>query len=696
MRDDRRYSTESHPLATRLVVLTLLGLLLLGGFSASWAGSARSPSAVRSTPRIDTISDPSVRALTAENSPDATFTLTVDGDSAAAIALSWTNPESLLFSKYAVDESSAGAGGPWDTVGVVTNVDSDTAYAVTGLSPGATYWWEVVETYGIGGTTETTNVVTHTQPGVGFLNSTGLTSSTVTLVWSNNETYGGFLNFSSYEVYESVNGAASGVADTLDQPSAHSDTITGLAPGTGYAFYVVTNDCTDACGTGGATLSSTQSNSISIGTPFALEVSLSAKRAVIDVGELAYFTCTPSGGEQPYSFAWNFGNGTFSPGNGSVGTTYGLTGSPTVVCRVTDNESTMAEASLALTVNSAPTLDPAVNRTAADIGQVIDFNCTVSGGTTPATIGWNFGDGGAAAVGSATHVYEQAGPEVATCSATDGAGVPVAGGVSLTISPTFSTSISVNWSAAAPDSPLTFTAHPENGSGSYTAIQWSFGDGSVGAGPSVQHGFSKAGAFTISLTESDSNGARATSQASVTISPIAITVQVASTATIGNPVTFASTAAGGAGAPYNYTWNFGDGAVGYGPSAAHSYQSVGTFHPTVTVRDRLNSAEEQNVSEIAVAAAPLPPVTPLPFASVFPWVLLVIATFVGLLVGAVAYRRSRGEESVKLERMGGWVPPTPSHTVGGMKVCTYCHHANVPLRRTCSACGKPLPRGPGN
>jgi len=39
------------------------------------------------------------------------------------------------------------------------------------------------------------------------------------------------------------------------------------------------------------------------------------------------------------------------------------------------------------------------------------------------------------------------------------------------------------------------------------------------------------------------------------------------------------------------------------------------------------------------------------------------------------------------------VPPTdPSRTMSGSKVCGYCQTPNLPIRKTCVACGKPLPR----
>ncbi|HTS33340.1 MAG TPA: PKD domain-containing protein [Thermoplasmata archaeon] len=617
--------------------------------------------------------------------PDAAFTLSVAGTSPAAIALSWTDPGSPGFSQYAVRESTAGATGPWTSVGIVTASASDTQFAVTSLSPGGTYWWEVTETYFLGAT-ETTNVVSQLQPAVAYLNSTGVPTTTVTLDWTNNASYGGLLSFWNYEVYEKVNGTPPSVVSTLDSESARSDTVSGLNSGSNYSFYIVTDDCAGTCGA--ANLSATQSNTISIGTGYPLAASVSATRPAVDVGQPDDFTCTATGGKSPYTFAWDFGTGTYVSGNSSVGAAFGASGTPTITCKVTDNASAVVPASTSVTVYPAAVMTAVANRTAADVGQPVLFNCTVSGGSAPYTIGWTFGDGDSAVVGVVPHVYQSAGSMVATCSGTDGEGVQLAGAVSLTISPKLDSSASVNSTAAAPGTSLAFTAAGSNGSGAYPWLNWTFGDGSNGAGPAVDHAYSSIGTYTAVVAVTDSNGETASAQVVVTVTNISVTLESSPSATVGAALTFTAVGSGGAGGPYNYTWNLGDGSVAYGASLQHVYHSAGTFTPTLVVRDRLGATDRVSVGAVTVSPAALP------LAGVFPWVLLLLALVVGLIVGAVAYRRRRAAETAGMERLAGWVPPTASHTAKGMKVCTYCNHANLPIRRTCSACGKPLPRSP--
>jgi hypothetical protein len=95
-------------------------------------------------------------------------------------------------------------------------------------------------------------------------------------------------------------------------------------------------------------------------------------------------------------------------------------------------------------------------------------------------------------------------------------------------------------------------------------------------------------------------------------------------ATAGAPVTFI----GSAFDPYagfEPTWTFGDGAIGSGTSASHTYATAGEFTVTMTPRDRLTNATGPTVSHtIVVGAAPVaatvavapPPTAPAAVAAV--------------------------------------------------------------------------------
>ena len=57
-----------------------------------------------------------------------------------------------------------------------------------------------------------------------------------------------------------------------------------------------------------------------------------------------------------------------------------------------------------------------------------------------------------------------------------------------------------------------------------------------------------------------------------------------SQASVGQPVTFSSTAVNGV-SPYNFTWSFGDGNTSYGANVTYAYSRPGSFAASVTILD---------------------------------------------------------------------------------------------------------------
>jgi PKD domain-containing protein len=679
--------------ALAVVLLMFVSLLVPAvGFGSDDRTSRPAGPAAGGTARSGTVSpvpSGSRRApATDQITPSATIVLGSNGGTPSVQSLEWTDPNNGFFSQYAVAESTNGSGGPWATVGVITT-ESTVQFAVPSLSPGATYWWEVVETYGYYGQNSlASNVVNTTQPTLAYLAATGVTSTSASFHWTNNASYGGLLSFASYEMFESVNGTPPGLAATVSDVGTLNYTVTDLSTGTGYTFYLVTSDCYAECGTGSASLSPTQSNSLPLGTALPLVASLSTFRTEVDVGQLVSFTCTPSGGVAPYFVSWNFGNGTFAPGNGTASTIFSTPGAPVVACEVRDSSSSESTAGTTLLVNARPGLSISLNRTSADVGEPVNFSCTTFNGTDPFEVGWTFGDASGSTQLNVTHAYAAAGTMVVTCSGADGAGVRVAASTSVKVSSPLEVLASVNSAAVAPGVLLSFVGTAANGSGNYTSYAWSFGDGTSATGTSVTHAFAAAGAFTIRLKVLDSNGIPATGTVEVTVAPLAVTIlDDPTSATAGSATTFAASAVGGAGGPYNFTWNFGDGRTAYGTSVSHVYSATGTYHPVLEVTDRLGAQNTTAIASVGVAAAPGP------WSWVSPAVVLAIAVTLGALLALILYSRRRSQEVNEGDRMSGYAPPAgPSSTVGGTKVCAHCETPNLPIRNTCVACGKPLPR----
>jgi PKD repeat protein len=246
---------------------------------------------------------------------------------------------------------------------------------------------------------------------------------------------------------------------------------------------------------------------------------------------------------------------------------------------------------------------------ATDVGLAVAFTCAATGGTSPFSDAWTFGDGTTGSGSSATHSYSSPGSFTATCTVTDSFGTQASSPVSVQVAPAPSVSATVNRTsaAAAPGTSLSFTATGSGGSGSYT-FTWSFGDGSSGSGATSIHAYTSPGTYTAAVTLRDSYGGSATASVSVTVAYLVVTAAESATAAMtGDLITFTASATGGAGGPYTYAWNFGDGGTGTGASATHAFGQAGTFTVRVTVTDASGGTNTTSLAAIAVQS-------PSPFA----------------------------------------------------------------------------------
>jgi PKD repeat protein len=158
------------------------------------------------------------------------------------------------------------------------------------------------------------------------------------------------------------------------------------------------------------------------------------------------------------------------------------------------------------------------------------------------------------------------------------------------------------------------TGYATGGTGPYT-YAWDLGDGTSSTQQNPTHVYG-AGSFTASLTITDSAGKSSQATTHVTVYP-ALAVNSTVTPTQGaSPlqVVFSASTSGGL-APYQYTWDFGDGTSGSGPSQPHSYDS-GTFNATLTVHDAAGGSWTGAVASITSIGPPNfsgpPPTSPTP------------------------------------------------------------------------------------
>lgn len=179
------------------------------------------------------------------------------------------------------------------------------------------------------------------------------------------------------------------------------------------------------------------------------------------------------------------------------------------------------------------------------INSQVTFAATATGGTSPYTLSWNFGDGSTGTGATIVHSFTSAQSFSVTETARDSSS-PSQSAISsnrvniLATPPSLSTSFTSLPSSPITNSPVTFNALTTGGSAPY-AYSWDFGDASTDVGSSVSHVYSGSGSYTVGLQVSDSNGLTASVSTVITIAAaIAPVLRIPDhqTLTVGATLTF--------------------------------------------------------------------------------------------------------------------------------------------------------------
>ena len=176
---------------------------------------------------------------------------------------------------------------------------------------------------------------------------------------------------------------------------------------------------------------------------------------------------------------------------------------------------------------ASPKAEFAISPTDPGVGQQVFFDANASAaspGRSIARYDWDFGDGYFGSGVTESHRYTRAGAFVITLTVTDSAGrtgtvsksLTIDGGgvtttAAFTVSPTAIRAGQVAFFDAAVS---TVTAGR-----TITRYEWNFGDNQIVEGPRVEHVFSPAGSYTVTLTVTDSGGARAVKTQAITVAP---------------------------------------------------------------------------------------------------------------------------------------------------------------------------------
>jgi PKD repeat protein len=305
------------------------------------------------------------------------------------------------------------------------------------------------------------------------------------------------------------------------------------------------------------------------------------------------------------SWLWEFGDGNTSTEQNPTHN-YAEAGNYTVTLTTTDNAGCVNTRADADIVQSLPLAEPGfvANTQLGCAGDEFQFTNTSSA----EAIGflWDFGDGNTSSEQNPTHVYTSSGNYTVSLTVFNANGCDstltevdyiMLGGptADFTAFPTF---------AFCPPLLVSFT----NQSVGALSYEWDFGNGNGSSIANPSHIYTQSGTFTVTLVVTNANGCTDT-----IVMPDLVTLAGPSgdfsffPDTVGCPpydITYQSNATNAT----QYTWDFGDGSLGTGATATHTYTETGAFIPTLILRDdngctfTFQSADTLRVEPLAVSA----------------------------------------------------------------------------------------------
>src|SRR5207244_990939 len=244
----------------------------------------------------------------------------------------------------------------------------------------------------------------------------------------------------------------------------------------------------------------------------------------------------------PFTFSWNFGDGTPNVAGGTTNPntqshTYATKGTFTVKVNVTDAAAQRASAQTSITISGTTlTVSFTTAPTTGTVGTAVSFTASASGDTAPYTFSWSFGDGTAKVAGGTanpntqSHTYNAKGTFTVKVNATSANGKFATASSTITIAPlALTVSFTTAPTTGTVGTQVSFTAQASGGTAPYS-FSWSFGDGTakVAGGttnPNTQtHTYATKGTFTVKVNATDTNAKIPSASRSIAITQTTLQV----------------------------------------------------------------------------------------------------------------------------------------------------------------------------
>jgi|GEM_PF-2434226 len=312
------------------------------------------------------------------------------------------------------------------------------------------------------------------------------------------------------------------------------------------------------------------------------------------------------------SWSWNFGDGATSTLKNPTHK-YDNKGTYTVTLSVTDNNGATDVKSKSISVDTNVILS----------GPVADFTYSPLNPTTDDTIiftdtstdnygiivswSWNFGDGATSNLRNPTHKYVDDGIYEVTLNVADNNGKNNAKSESITVKnvpPTADFTYD-------PTDPMTtdsiqFTDLSTDPDGSVVSWSWNFGDGITSTLQNPTHKYAAEGAYTVTLTVYDDDGAMNEISHAVHVGELVADFTYSPlNPTTNNTIVFTDTSTDADGTIVSWSWSFGDGTASTLQNPTYKYADEGIYKVTLNITD--NHGKNSDKSEY-ITVENVPPV----------------------------------------------------------------------------------------
>lgn len=304
------------------------------------------------------------------------------------------------------------------------------------------------------------------------------------------------------------------------------------------------------------------------------------------------FSSTVVGGNAPFTYAWNFGDGGTST-EARPSHTFTVASSYSVVVTVRDVDGDVATDTVVVGVSddSLPLANASASPTFGVAPLTVSFFGLASGGDAPITYEWSFGDGAPSSTAqNPTHEFIAGGTYTAILVVRDADGDSSSDAVTIEVS---DDGTPVTYVSATPTSgltPLTVTLTcGASGGNEPLYYQWTFGDGSApDESPVTSHRYEAPGLYEATCTVTDTDGDSDSDTVAIhvgdTETPAVDGSAVPAAGRVPLDVAFTAAVVGGT-PPFAYLWSFGDGATSTLQNPSHRYESFGVFPAVVQVTD---------------------------------------------------------------------------------------------------------------